>query len=51
MCIELMGGGGWTGFLFLLFFGKFFQHAKKLLIFGDVVNIMVAKSKYDHLGF
>ena len=49
LCIELRG---WrTGFLFFLFFGNFFQHVKKLLNFWNFVNIKVAKSKLDHLGF
>ena len=43
--------GGWTGIFFLSFFGKFFQHVKKLLNFWNFVNIKVAKFKLDHLGF
>ena len=30
---------------------NFFQHVKKLLNFWNFVNIKVAKSKLDHLGF
>ena len=32
-------------------FGNFFQHVKKLLNFWNFVNIKVAKSKLNHLGF
>ena len=32
-------------------FGLSFQHVKKLLNFWNFVNIKVAKSKLDHLGF
>ena len=33
------------------FFGNFFQHVKKLINFLNFVNIKVAKSKSNHLGF
>ena len=33
------------------FFGNFFQHVKKLFNFWNFVNIKVAKSKLNHLGF
>ena len=43
--LELMGW--WTGLLFF----HFFSTVKKLLKFWNFVNIKVAKSKLDHLGF
>ena len=42
--------GGRTGIFFLLFFGNFFQHVKKLLKFWNFVKIKVAKFKLSHLG-
>ena len=42
--------GGRPGFLFFYFFGKFFQHVKKLLNFWNFVKIKVAKFKLNHLS-
>ena len=41
--------GGRTGIFFLLFFGNFFQHVKKLLKFWNFLNIKLAKLKLNHL--
>ena len=43
--------GWWTGVFLSIFFGNIFQHMKKLLNFWNFVNIKVAKSKLNHLGF
>jgi hypothetical protein len=46
--LELVGGR--PGFLFFIFFGKLFQHVKKLLNFWNFVKIKGAKFKLNHLG-
>ena len=38
-------------YIFFSNFRNFFQHVKKLLNFWNFVNIKVAKSKLNHLGF
>ena len=43
------GGGGPAQKIF--FFGNFFQHVKKLINFGNFVNIKVAKFKLYLFGF
>ena len=48
MCSS--GGGEGPAQIFLFFFGNFFQHVKKLINFGNFVNIKVAKFKLNHLG-
>ena len=37
--------------IFFFFLESFFQHVKKLINFWNFVNIKVAKSKSNHLGF
>ena len=45
------GGGGGPAKKQKKIFVNFFQHVKKLFNFGNFVNIKVAKSKLNHLGF
>ena len=47
MCSS--GGGGGPAQKKIL--GNFFQHVKKLINFWNFVNIKVAKSKSNYLGF
>ena len=42
--------GGRTGANFLIFFGNFFKHVKKLFNFWNFEKMKVAKSKLNHLG-
>ena len=51
LCYSNSSGGGGLGFYFFILLAFFFQHVKKLLNVWNFVNIKVAKSKLDHLGF
>ena len=52
VCIELFySSWGEDRYISFSDFGNFFQHVKKLLNFWNFVNIKMAKSKLNHLGF